>query len=62
MLIIEVDGSVHLEPEVAKKDLVRDEALRTAGYTVLRFTNNEVLKHIDIVGTAIEDWVSDNCD
>lgn len=41
-LVVEVDGGVHLEPENAARDAIRDEWLRSLGYTVLRFTNQQV--------------------
>ena len=41
-LIIEVDGGQHSENE---RDRMRDTALQTAGYRVLRFWNSDVLKN-----------------
>lgn len=46
MLIIEVDGSIHDLEEVVRKDKERKQALEEAGFTVLRFTNEEVLTKI----------------
>ena len=43
MLIIEVDGSIHRLEEVMKNDEERQKVLEEAGFTVLRFTNEEVL-------------------
>jgi very-short-patch-repair endonuclease len=51
-LIIEVDGSQHLEHEV--KDKERTMYLESKGYRVLRFWNNEVINHIDNVIAEIE--------
>jgi very-short-patch-repair endonuclease len=48
-LVIEVDGSQHMEQIHAENDAVRDEFLKSRGYEVLRFTNNEVLTEIDRV-------------
>src|SRR5574339_475585 len=42
MLIIEVDGSIHQLEEIIKYDAIRQKALEEAGFTVLRFTNEEV--------------------
>ncbi|HEU4820672.1 MAG TPA: DUF559 domain-containing protein [Qipengyuania sp.] len=51
-LIVECDGISHdREPE---KDLRRDAWLRGRGYTVLRFTNAEVLSNAEGVVKAIE--------
>jgi len=47
-LIIEIDGSQHGE-RVAANDLKRTKELAEAGWTVLRFWNDEVLKDIDNV-------------
>jgi very-short-patch-repair endonuclease len=41
-LVIEVDGSIHDTPNAKEKDALRDAHLRAAGYTVLRFRNEEV--------------------
>jgi very-short-patch-repair endonuclease len=49
-LIIELDGGQHLEnPE----DLQRDAWLRSQGYRVLRFWNNDVLRNTEGVLTVI---------
>ena len=45
MLVVEADGGQHT-PE---KDTGRDQAIRSAGYTVLRFWNNDVLSDTDSV-------------
>ncbi len=42
-LVIEVDGPVHDEINQERRDKVRDEFLRHNGFTVLRFSNEEVL-------------------
>lgn len=46
-LVIELDGSQHLEQE--EYDIQCTEFLESRGYKVLRFWNNEVLKNIDDV-------------
>ena len=40
-LIIEIDGPIHQKQ--IQYDLDREEVLVTAGYQIIRFTNNEVL-------------------
>jgi very-short-patch-repair endonuclease len=57
MLIIEVDGGYHLLKETAEKDTIRQKALESAGFTVLRFTNEEVLTNIRNVYDYLEDWI-----
>jgi very-short-patch-repair endonuclease len=52
-LIIEVDGSGHLEQE--EYDHQRTEFLETKGYRVLRFWNNEVLGDVEtVMGVILE--------
>jgi len=50
-LIIELDGSQHMEQEVYDKE--RTEYLESKGYAVLRFWNNSVMNDIDSVIRAI---------
>lgn len=40
-----------------QKDKVRQRALEEAGFTVLRFTNEEVLTNIVWVQSFLEDWI-----
>ena len=58
MLIVEVDGSIHELEEVMRNDKVRQKALEEAGFTVLRFTNEEVLTNIQWVHGCLEDWIA----
>jgi very-short-patch-repair endonuclease len=53
-LVIEVDGSQHLEQDAKDYDHVRDEFLNSMGLTVLRFTNIDVIDNIDGVFEVIE--------
>jgi very-short-patch-repair endonuclease len=46
-LVIEVDGSQHLETDHAKKDLARKRDLQNQGLLVLRFDNLQVLQEIE---------------
>ena len=48
-LIIEVDGKYHSTPKQLEADYLRDSLLNQAGYTILRFTNEEVIGNIDHV-------------
>ena len=52
-LIIEVDGYTHLLEEVIINDRVRQANLEKAGFKILRFKDDEVLKEIDIVRNKI---------
>ena len=42
-LVIEVDGGYHSEYEQIEKDEFRTERLNTMGFSVIRFSNEEVL-------------------
>ncbi|WP_026187356.1 endonuclease domain-containing protein [Ensifer sp. BR816] len=48
-LIVEVDGSQHARSDDADYDRHRTLRLETAGWTVLRFWNDDVLRDIDNV-------------
>jgi len=52
-LVIEVDGSQHLEPHGRKRDERRDGCLRKMGLQILRFDNLQVLQETDAVMEAI---------
>jgi very-short-patch-repair endonuclease len=52
-LVIEVDGSQHLEPEGAATDAVRNRFLSNQGIRVLHFDNLQVLRDLKSVMTAI---------
>ena len=55
-LIIELDGSQHLEQE--EYDAERTEFLKSKGYKVLRFWNNDVMNDIDSVLNVIWDTLN----
>jgi len=48
-LVVEVDGSQHLEPEQAEMDKARDEYLRGRDLLVLRFNSRQVLLETEAV-------------
>jgi 5-methyltetrahydrofolate--homocysteine methyltransferase len=48
-LIIELDGLVHQLPDNRQSDAERTEALSALGFTVIRFSNNEVETKLDKV-------------
>jgi very-short-patch-repair endonuclease len=54
-LVVEADGSQHLEIVHAKKDEERDLYLADEGLSVLRFTNDQILRDTDaVVGSILE--------
>ena len=56
-LIIELDGSQHIEQE--EYDEERTAYLKSKGYRVLRFWNNDITKNINSVLTVIWDTLSE---
>jgi very-short-patch-repair endonuclease len=52
LVVIEVDGGQHSE---SARDEVRDRYLKSEGYRVMRFWNNDVLSNIDGVLTVIDE-------
>ncbi|WGE31551.1 endonuclease domain-containing protein [Actinobacillus genomosp. 2] len=48
-LIIELDGSQHYEADYQEKDRLRDAELNSLGFTVMRFSNDEVYFEIESV-------------
>ena len=57
MLVIEVDGITHHFEEAIKNDKIRQNTLENAGFTVIRFTDDEVLNNINAVYNYLEDWI-----
>ena len=57
-LIIEVDGSIHSKPEIKKADEARQKALESWGYTIIRFTNEQVMKNAEEVIHIIVEKIS----
>lgn len=58
-LVIEVDGLTHNNEETDRADALRQKHLEELGFTVFRFTSDEILKHIDGVRAAIELWIDE---
>ena len=52
-LVVEVDGSQHMDQEQAEKDRRRDKYMGSLGLEVLRFNSREVLKETDAVVEVI---------
>lgn len=55
-LIIEVDGAYHAERQQKEDDALRTDILERMGYSVMRFTNEQVLYDIDSVIQQIKDY------
>jgi len=54
LLVIEVDGDIHDDEDIKKKDAIRDRVMRRFGLKILRFSNEEVLFNAHIVVAQIE--------
>jgi very-short-patch-repair endonuclease len=46
-IVIELDGSQHYQENAIRKDRVRDQYFKDEGFTVLRFSNTEIIENID---------------
>lgn len=55
-LIIEVDGAYHAERQQKENDALRTDILQRMGYSVMRFTNEQILYDIDSVIQQIKDY------
>ena len=49
MLIIEIDGPTHAEPEQIAYDARRSESLESKGFRLVRFTNQQVKESMEYV-------------
>jgi len=56
-LIVEIDGESHNHPEIYENDIIRQTYLESLGYTIIRFTDEEVLKSIDSVMVVLEEYI-----
>jgi very-short-patch-repair endonuclease len=54
MLIVEVDGVTHDDEQTFTKDKAREENLTKAGFKVVRFTDDEILKNMTGVISTLE--------
>lgn len=53
-LVIEIDGDTHGTDAAERHDAARDDFLRRQGYTVLRFTNSDVIENPNGVFLVVE--------
>jgi len=58
-LAVEVDGITHQDEETFLKDRTRERELERAGFKVVRFTDEEVLKNIDGVRRRLKESVEE---
>ena len=60
LLIIEVDGITHDDAEAQIKDKKRTANLEEIGFTILRFSDWEILNRISDVSIMIGKWIDEN--
>jgi len=48
-IVVEIDGSQHAEAEQAEREETRSAYLKSSGWTILRFWNDDVIRDIDNV-------------
>jgi very-short-patch-repair endonuclease len=56
-LIVEIDGSQHMDKKTAEADFIRDNFMVNLGYRVLRFYNTDVLTNIEGVVEKISESI-----
>lgn len=54
MIVIEVDGSIHQLPEVTKRDAVKDQKYKDAGYTVFRVVHGDEVGAYKVMDALVE--------
>jgi len=57
-LVVELDGHQHSLPSVSENDAIRTEYLNGEGYRVIRFSNDQVLHHLEDVLAQIREALS----
>ena len=57
-LVIELDGSQHMQPAEHSRDATRTAVLAAHGFEVIRFWDNDVLRDVDAVLQSIAHVVS----
>ncbi len=53
-IVVELDGSQHYQDEGVRKDIERDDYLRSEGITVLRYSNSDV--NMDFQSVCQDIW------
>jgi cyclase len=57
-LVIEADGGIHDQPDVAEADRLRQEGIESDGIIVIRFRNEEIFSDFQNVSLKIEEQVN----
>jgi len=56
-LFVELDGLTHFERSVKVKDKKKQSEIKSRGYTLLRFKDEEVVGELERVKSEIESWI-----
>jgi very-short-patch-repair endonuclease len=56
-LIVEIDSSSGYQKEERRKTAEREFLFRLGGYTVLRFSESEILTDVEKVRSMIKEWI-----
>ena len=59
LLVVEVDGLSHDFADVGQKDEAKTQALEAVGFSVLRFSDEEVLRNLPYVVSVLEGWIAE---
>jgi len=57
LLVIELDGGIHLAKDVKERDIDREAELKELGLYIIRFKNKEVISNLEEVKTKIKDYI-----
>ncbi|MBK8618915.1 MAG: endonuclease domain-containing protein [Anaerolineales bacterium] len=57
-LVIEVDGSIHNEPDQKEYDIERENVLKEMGLKIIHFWNEEVFKNLPAVLNRIQELLN----
>jgi very-short-patch-repair endonuclease len=57
-LVVELDGASHRSPNARAKDAKKEKALSLLGWSVLRFSNQDVMENTDSVVEAIASFTT----
>jgi very-short-patch-repair endonuclease len=57
-LVIEVDGKIHEHEDVKLNDNMRQELVEKDGVSFLRFSNEQIMKSLEIVIKETEEYIS----
>ena len=57
MLVIEVDGGIHISTDQREKDTGREYEMQKLGLRIIRFSNEEIMNNISGVKACIEGYL-----